>query len=130
ANSYAGVTAVNAGILVVRSDTALGAIGAGNETTVADGATLELYGNDTTTFAPITVAESVFFSGRGAGGIGAIMNQFPNNTLSGPLTLTGDALITGKNGALTITAGIGEIGGPRNLEPRALGSPWKVAAFT
>jgi len=130
ANSYAGPSAVTAGILEVRSDTALGAIGAGNETTVTDGATVELHGKDDASFQGLSVAEPIFFSGRGAGGIGAITNRFPDNTLSGALTLTGDALITGRFGAVRIAGGIGEVGGPHNLEIRAIGSAEKVAVFT
>lgn len=119
ANTYKGATTVAAGVLQVRSDTALGATGAGNETKVADGATLALAGDG------LVIAEPVFFTGRGFDGVtGAIAEVTGNNTLSGPLTLTGNALIDGPvsttasapNPKLTITAGIGEVGGPHDLQ--------------
>ncbi len=120
-DSYAGATAVNAGTLEVRSDTALGATGAGNGTAVADGATLALNGTS------LTVAEPIAFTGRGVPGqfftAGAIELTGGTVTLSGPLTLTGNALITGgKNAAagpldrLTITAGVAESGGSFGLQ--------------
>ena len=62
-NSYSGTTAVNAGYLVVRSDGALGATGAGNNSTVASGATLQLEGG-TVNFA----SENVSIAGFGVGG--------------------------------------------------------------
>jgi autotransporter-associated beta strand protein len=58
ANTYAGVTAAAAGILEVHSDTALGAIGAGNETTVADGATLQFLGYELNTYQTRTLMAS------------------------------------------------------------------------
>ncbi len=136
ANTYAGVTAVNAGTLEVRSDTALGVAGSGNETTVADGATLALSGTPEPFGQPppgprLTVAEPIAFAGRGMGGTaGAIANAVGINTLSGPLTLTGNALIAGAfgNHGLTITSGVGEAGGPRDLEVSVGGNGLTFAA--
>src|SRR5262249_51697645 len=107
ANTYTGVTAINAGTLQIRTDTALGAIGAGHESTVADGGSLALNGPN------LTVAEPIFFTGRGAAGTsGAIAAVGGPNTLSGQLTLKGDAVIDGSpNAELVIATGIGESGG-------------------
>ncbi len=62
ANTYAGVTTVNSGTLVVENDSALGAIGAGNETDVENGATLEL--NDFN--GPVTVTGELLTSATSA----------------------------------------------------------------
>jgi fibronectin-binding autotransporter adhesin len=43
-NTYTGVTAINQGTVVLGNAAALGATGSGNETTIADGATLNLNG--------------------------------------------------------------------------------------
>src|SRR5439155_6317638 len=105
-NSYTGVTTVNAGILEVQTDTALGAIGAGNETNVVGGATLVLnnlpQGMKGLT---LTIAEPIAFAGDGvfesSSILGAISGEF-RPVLSGPLTLTGNGRIAG---LLTVTVG-------------------------
>jgi len=121
ANTYTGPTQVTSGILSISTDSALGAIGPGNETSIASGATLELAAIN------LNSAESISFSGRGVdrnieGHLvsgGAIFQRTGSNSLTGPLTLTGDALISGPFGnqnSLTITSGIGEIGGSHKLD--------------
>ena len=120
ANTYSGPTAVNAGFLDVRSNAALGATGAGNETVVNDGGTLSFCAVDTVT--TLNVGEAITFSGLGApalptGTSGALKSQSGRIVLNGALTLGADSSIVANNGSeLTITQGIGEAGGPC-LEP-------------
>ena len=95
-NGYSGATTVRSGILLVRHDNALGTA-AGN-TVVEDGARLLLQNN-------VDLAEPITVEG-GNHGHGNIRSE-SNDTLSGPITLSGQR-ITNKNGtALTITGGIG-----------------------
>jgi autotransporter-associated beta strand protein len=116
-NSYTGVTTVNAGVLEVQTDTALGATGTGNETTVVDGATLDLNNVNQLVggLPPLTIAEPIAFAGDGvferSSILGAISGDY-GPLLTGPLTLTGNGRIAG---FLTILSGVGETGGPRDL---------------
>ncbi len=86
-NSYTGITAINAGTVQFRGS--LGAAGAGNITTVASGAQLQLLGN-------ITGGEDLTIAGNGiATGLvspGAIRSLGGTQTLGG-IALTGDATI-------------------------------------
>lgn len=127
ANSYTALTDVRSGVLQITSNTALGAAGIGNETMIAIGATLELSGITTST------AESISFIGRGVNrtvngqvvSAGAISQFSGNNSLTGPLTLIGDALISGQialNSSLTIANSIVELGGSFKLEIGQVGS--------
>jgi autotransporter-associated beta strand protein len=83
-SNYTGVTTVSAGILNIRSGSALGRAAAG--ATVAAGATLQFQGN-LTSAAPITI------NGTGAGGLGALNNLSGTNILTGNVTLNSDSLI-------------------------------------
>jgi autotransporter-associated beta strand protein len=94
ANNYSGATLVNAGILSVSHNNALGTTG--GTTTVAGGASLELQNN-------VTLAESVSINGTGAGGTGALRNLSGNNTYSGTLTMAGAATITSDADNLTLS---------------------------
>ncbi len=112
ANTYTGVTAVNAGsTLVIVTNTSLGAAGAGNETNVAVGGSLFVGANN------LNVAESINFAGGGTGDrAGIAITTNVNATFSGPLTLTANGLLRIESGSVvTITSGLGETGGPRNL---------------
>ena len=94
ANTYGGTTEVNAGKLAITHDTALGATGDGNGTTVASGATLELRGRTSfdasgtlNGYSNITVAENLTLNG------GTLRNLHGFNILSGTMTLGADSLI-------------------------------------
>lgn len=106
-NTYAGVTRVSAGVLKLNTTipAALGATGAGNETVVESGATLDLNG----AFYPpggvggaINVLEDLTVSGAGTDGAGALIN-------------TGSAIVNGGFRNLTLT-GNTVIGGPNRLD--------------
>jgi len=107
ANTYTGVTTINAGTLVAANNTALGTLAGG--TTVANGATLALQGG-------ITVgAEALSINGTGVGGDGALRNLGGNNTLGGTVTLAGNAEIQSDGGTLTLNAANSVTGATRNL---------------
>jgi autotransporter-associated beta strand protein len=106
-NTYAGVTRVSAGVLKLNTSTpaALGAAGAGNETVVESGATLDF----NSAYYPIggvggavNVLEDLTVSGSGADGAGALIN-------------TGSAIVNGGFRHLTL-AGDTVIGGPNRLD--------------
>ncbi|HMO06456.1 MAG TPA: autotransporter-associated beta strand repeat-containing protein, partial [Paracoccaceae bacterium] len=93
ANSYDGVTNVNAGTLLITNGSALGSTVGG--TVVAAGATLAVQGG-------ISVgAEGLTLSGAGGGGNGALRNVSGTNLWGGTVTLAGNATI-GVVGALRL----------------------------
>jgi autotransporter-associated beta strand protein len=116
-NRYTGITAVMSGFLEVRTSTALGAAGIGNQTSVVNGATLTLNGN-------LNVAEPIAFAGAGvlqqSFRAGAIQSTGGVITLTGLLILTDTALIFGREtepfDRLSITGGIIEAGGSFGLQ--------------
>jgi fibronectin-binding autotransporter adhesin len=100
-NTFSGTTVVNAGILSMQNNGALGGIGT---TTVNSGAVLQLdstangnlLGGDTTT----TV------SGTGISGTGVVRNVIGNNNYTGQLTLAAASLVTANTGTtLTLSGG-------------------------
>jgi autotransporter-associated beta strand protein len=101
ANTFTGPLAINAGIVQLGNNAALGTIAGG--TFVASGATLDLNGNNPG-YEPITV------SGTGADGSGAIINNNGAGTPHlGAVTLAGDVLFGGSQrwdltNAMTATA--------------------------
>lgn len=98
ANTYSGITHINAGAIVAASDTALGASTWGN--TIASGAALHLQGN-------ISLTEGQFsLTGTGVGGTGAIRNLGGDNTLNTALGLAGNTTIASDSGTLTTTGQI------------------------
>jgi autotransporter-associated beta strand protein len=103
-NAYTGRTSVNQGGLRMQTSSALGATGAGNDTVVMQtGAALELDGSA----AAISTSELITISGYGlAISPGAIRNVLGTNTLSGAITLGGDAQINSDTGTLTLTGGV------------------------
>jgi len=97
ANSYTGLTTINAGTLKLGNAAALGTTAAG--TTVASGAELDLNGQ-------AVGAEAVSITGTGISSGGALINSSGTNaTLSGVLTLAGTASIGG-TGNLTLSSGL------------------------
>jgi autotransporter-associated beta strand protein len=94
-NTYSGLTTVNAGILEIANNNALGATAA--DTVVNSGGTLALANNITT-----STAESVLIAGAGAGGQGALSNTSGSNTWRGEIDLTADATIGALSGTLTL----------------------------
>ena len=103
ANSYTGVTTVEAGVLNIQNATALGTTGSG--TTVVSGATLAMQNN-------ITVGgEALTISGNGAGGQnGALVNVSGTNNYGGLVTLGAASTISSDSGTLNLT-NIGTITG-------------------
>jgi autotransporter-associated beta strand protein len=98
-NSYLGGTNIDAGVVIAQSNSALGV---GTATISAD-AMLCLQG-DITLDVPISAV------GSGVGGAGAISNLSDNNTLSGPITLTGNTTLGAEAGGLTLTGAIDGVG--------------------
>lgn len=88
-NTYTGTSQVNAGRLAARSTDALGASGAGNQTIVSSGATLQIAANS------VNIPETISIIGNGINGVGAINTNScaPGCSLLGPITLDGNASI-------------------------------------
>ena len=99
-SSYTGVTTINNGVVNIRDNSSLGATGAGNGTTVASGAALELQG------ATITYdSEAVTLNGTGISDGGALRNISGANTWSGAITLGSASRINSEAG-LVLSGGI------------------------
>ncbi len=95
ANTYAGNTAINAGVLQISNGNALGAVT--SLATVASGATLQIAGD-------ITVQKGLRLSGAGAAGTtGALVNVSGTNTLSGNVDLLANSTIAVDAGTLTLS---------------------------
>jgi len=84
-NTYSGVTTVSTGALTVGNNTALGATGAGNTTTVADGARIILANGVTVTGEALTI------NGTGGDGAYGALRAAANATATwdGTITTTG-----------------------------------------
>lgn len=91
-NTYAGLTSITSGTVVAASPSALGAVGAGNETTVGAGGTLRLVGG-------ISTSESLTVAGRLVSFGGA-------NAISSTPSFADGAHITAAAGTFTMPAGI------------------------
>jgi outer membrane autotransporter protein len=99
-NTYTGTTNINAGTLTVTANQALGTNAAG--TTVADGATLGIYGG-----INYVVTEALTLNGAGAGGMsGALDNITGDNTFAGDITLASASTIGSTAGTLTASGAI------------------------
>ena len=94
-NTYTGATNINAGILEIQNNNALGSVAGG--TLIATGATLGLSGT-------ITTAEAITINGNGLGNGGALRNFSGVSTLSGAITpLSFSNRINSDAGTLAIT---------------------------
>jgi large repetitive protein len=107
-DTYSGPTLVNAGILNIQANSALGLAGSpagsGATTTVLAGASLEMQGGITT-----PAAEALILNGTGVGGEGALHNTLGMNTWSGTVTLpTSTAIDAAAGSMLTVGGAIGD----------------------
>lgn len=121
-NTYGGTTNVEAGVLVVTNNQALGLTTGG--TVVTAGAILELQ-NVNVAGEPLTL------NGNGVSNSGALLAATGGNTWSGPVTLASDAGIgANPNVLLTVSGSIGETGGTHNLSKEGTGTVVFSAANT
>ena len=112
ANTYTGATNVNAGVLNIQNNAALGTAASG--TTVASGAALQTQGG-------ITVSgEALTLNGTGVSNDGALRNVSGSNTWTGNITLGSASRINSDAGTLTISGAIG--GNTQNLTIGGAGS--------
>ena len=113
ANTFNGVTTINAGALNLQSNTALGTSTSGN--TIASGAALQLQNN-------ISVTEASFgISGSGIGSTGAIRNISGNNTLNSAIALNASTTLGADAGTLAITGDI-NLGSSQTLTTTGAGT--------
>lgn len=104
-NTYTGITYIDGGALVARSNTALGGSTSGN--VIANNAALHLGGG-------ITVTEGSFnLQGTGVGGTGAIRNLDGANTLAASLNLDNNTTIINAGGTLNLSGTVAQ--GARTL---------------
>ncbi len=95
ANSFAGVTNITAGVIIVANNTALGGVTSGNQ--IASGAALQMQGGISMTEGDFTV------SGTGVGGTGALRNLSGNNALNAAILLAGDMTVASDAGTMTLS---------------------------
>ena len=111
ANTYTGATTVNAGILTLEHDSALG--GSGTGTTVSSGAQLQLDQG-------VTIAsEALTISGDGVGGTGALRGNTSNGNVEygGDITLAANSKIfAGGPGTMTVSGTVDGAGNQLTLE--------------
>jgi fibronectin-binding autotransporter adhesin len=108
ANTFSGATTVNAGVLSLRHNTALGtSVGS---TTIVSGGALELQNT-------ISVSgESLTLAGTGVSAGGALRNRANNNIWSGTIALgAGGARINSDSGLLTLAGNISGAGLPLTM---------------
>ncbi len=101
-NTYTGVTTVNNGTLRLNHTNALGATGAGNNTVVANGGSLQIQNG-------VNTPEAVSLNGNGFGGTGALLSgncNSPDCSISGAITLTGPSTVNVSNGATLRLSGV------------------------
>ena len=103
ANTFGGVTSVNAGTLIAANASALGTAGSATTTTVASGATVGLQGGTT-----LSSLENLSLTGTGDSGNsrnGALDNVSGNNTVAGTVTLSGSSQIGAATGTQLTLSG-------------------------
>ena len=116
-NSFTGPVSVNAGILTLGNDYALGTTNAG--TVVSNGATLELWGG-------VHVGqEALTLNGPGTGtydGEGALFGTSGTNSWAGPVTIATDSAIGvwSTNSQLALLGALGGAGGFTKVGPGSL----------
>ncbi len=98
ANTYGGLTTINAGAINIQNNTALGTSGTG--ATVASGAALEMQGNITSTGQGLTL------NGTGVGTNGALRNVSGANTWAGNIALGSATKIQSDAGTLTLSGNL------------------------
>jgi autotransporter-associated beta strand protein len=106
-NTYTGTTSINAGILAITNNNALGTTSSGNGTTVSNNAALRLDGNG------LNVAEPLTIRGDGSNFSGALNNAVGTNTYSGLITVdpAGSARIrAAASTTLNLTGGVTNAG--------------------
>ncbi len=125
ANTYTGATNINAGVLNIQSNTALGSAIGG--TTVASGAALQLQGG-ITVGSPFTGAEALTLNGTGVADDGALRNISGNNTWTGDVALGSASRINSDADTLTISGKIStQFGSPGNGQNLAVGGAGNMA---
>jgi fibronectin-binding autotransporter adhesin len=128
-SSFTGATAITAGALTAQSNTALGATGGGNGTSVTAGAALQLQGS-------ITSAEEITLNGSGIATTGSLRNLGGLNTLSSTVLLATASTIQSDGGSLTLSNGTNSVTGTDvNLTLQGMGdivlnSPWSLGTGT
>jgi fibronectin-binding autotransporter adhesin len=116
ANSYAGTTTVNAGVLNIQNATALGIVGYLG-TSVAAGAALQIQNNITVT------TETLTLNGDGINNDGALRNSSGDNVLQATVTLGSASRINSDAGTLTFNTAANSITGTnQNLTLGGVGS--------
>lgn len=121
-NIFTGTATVNAGVLNLRSNTALG--GTTNGTTVATGAALELQQDPAYNGgAAIAIGnEALTLNGTGVGNAGALRNITGDNSWAGAITLASAARINSDANTLTLNGNIVGVG--QNLTVGGAGNTW------
>jgi fibronectin-binding autotransporter adhesin len=100
ANTYTGVTTVNAGTVVAGANGALGSsTGAADGTVVASGGRLSVAAN-------YTNVETLSIAGTGSTATNGALASAVDATFAGPITLTGNAWIAASANTLILTGGI------------------------
>ncbi len=113
ANTFSGLTTINAGALNLQNSSALGGSTYGN--IVASGAALQLQNNISVTEGSFTV------SGSGIGSTGAIRNISGNNTLNAALNLNASSTLGSDAGTLTVTGDV-NLGSSQTLTATGAGN--------
>ena len=114
ANTYTGLTFINAGIIQVQNSAALGSVNAA--AVVASGASVQVLGTG------LTVAKPIILNGTGVNGTGALENLIGgSNTWSGAITLQTPSNI-GADAGTTLTQTTGVISGPGDLTKVGVGT--------
>lgn len=106
-NVYEGATTVSQGRLVAAKTGALGASGAGQGTTVQNGATVEIRDG-------VTIAEPLTLFGQGVDGEGTLVGGADGGTWSGPVSLNNSNTRINVIGGETLTL-TGIVSGPGGL---------------